>query len=390
VTSDWSEHVWLGARPGRRFVSRGVSSKRAWLLAVLWFALFPGSALGATAHVEGTVVDRRTLIYVASPGEANQVEIALDVDADTVTIHDSGAAITAGAGCVGVNANEVTCHPVDYQVSISLADGADALELTQGGLEVYVDGGTGNDEMTACDDCFAYFWGDGGNDVLAGDHALLAGGSGDDVLTSVFVGPIGGGGDDRLASNSFNLWGGGGDDEITGGDGSNHIVAGSGNDTVVAGEGRDFVSPGLGSNTVDGGPGRDLVSYWDVRKPVVVDLEAGRASHLGDDDRLMNVEDARGSPLGDRLMGDSQDNELVGGGGADELRGGDGSDRLWGNGRDDLLVGGLGSDRLHGDEGDDRLKARDRTRDVVAGGTGHDAARVDRVLDRIRSVEEFF
>ena len=366
-------------------------SKRAGLLAVLWLAVFPGSALGATAHVEGLgVPDRRILIYVASPGEANHVEIALDVDAATATIHDSGAAITAGAGCVSVTANEVTCNPVDYRMSISLGDGADVFELTQGGLELDVDGGAGNDEMTACDGCSAHFSGHRGNDILTGDYAILVGGAGDDVLTSVFAGPIGGGGDDILTSNSFHLWGGGGDDEITGGDGSNHIVGGSGDDTVVAGGGRDFVSPGLGSNTVDGGPGRDLVSYWDVRTPVVVDLGAGRASHLGDEDLLPSVEDVRGSPLGDRLMGDAQDNTLTGGGGADELRGRDGSDQLWGNGRDDLLVGGLGPDRLHGGDGDDRLKARDRTRDLVVGGTGHDAARVDRALDEIRSIERFF
>jgi Ca2+-binding RTX toxin-like protein len=367
------------------------SSKRAGLLVVLWLALYPGSALGATVHVEGLAVpDRRTLVFAASPGEENQVEIAIDVDTATVTIHDSGAPITAGAGCDSVNANEVECFPVDYQVFMSLGDGADTLELTQGGLELDVDGGGGSDEMAACDDCPAHFSGHRGNDVLSGTHALLNGGAGDDILTSVFGGPIGGGGDDTLMSNSFHLSGGGGDDEITGGDGSNHIVAGSGDDTVEAGGGRDFVSPGLGNNTVDGGPGRDLVTYWDVRTPVVVDLAAGRAGHLGDEDLLMSFEDARGSPLGDRLMGDAEDNTLTGGGGADELRGAGGADQLWGNGRDDLLVGGAGPDRLHGDDGDDRLKARDHTRDLVAGGAGHDAARVDRALDQIRSVERLF
>jgi Ca2+-binding RTX toxin-like protein len=365
-------------------------SKRAGVLAVLWLALFPGSALCATAHVQGDVPDRRTLIYAASPGEENQVEIAIDVDAATVTIHDSGAEIDAGAGCVSVNDNEVTCFPVDYQVSISLGDLTDTFELTEGGLELDADAGTGNDEMTACDDCFARFSGRRGNDELTGTHALLNGGAGDDVLTSVFGGPIGGGGDDILTSNSFHLWGGGGDDEITGGDGSNHIVAGSGNDMIVAGGGRDFVSPGLGSNTVDGGPGRDLVTYWDVRTPVVVDLGAGRARHLGDEDLLTSIEDARGSPLGDRLVGDGQDNLLRGGGGADELGGAGGSDQLLGNGRDDLLVGGAGPDRLQGGDGNDRLKARDRTPDQVAGGPGHDAARVDRALDRIRSIERLF
>ena len=368
-------------------------SKRAGLLAVLWLAVFPGSALGASAHVEGLgVPDRRILFYEASPGEVNQIEIAIDGDTATATIHDSGAAITAGAGCVSVNANEVTCNPVDYQVFISLGDGADVFELTQGSLELHVDGGTGNDEMTACDDCQAHFDGHRGNDVLTGADALLNGGAGNDILTSVLGGVIGGGGHDILTSNSFHLWGGGGDDEITGGDAENHIVAGSGNDTLDAGGGDDVVSPGLGRNSVDGGPGRDLVTYWDIRTPVLVNLAAGFASHigLGHDDVLTSFEDARGSPLNDRLIGDGEDNVLWGDGGADDLRGGHGSDQLWGSGRDDFLVGGAGSDRLHGGDGDDRLNARDGVRDLVAGGAGHDAARVDRMLDEITSIERLF
>jgi Ca2+-binding RTX toxin-like protein len=364
-------------------------SLTAFAFAALWLALSPASALGATAHVEGGE-GRRTMVYAASPGEANQLEISLDADAGTVTIHDSGASITAGAGCVSVNANEVTCHPVDDQVSISLGDRADEVLVTQGGLELHVAGGTGNDGMTACVDCSALFSGDGGNDVLSGDHALLSGGSGNDVLTSVFGGPIGGPGNDILASNSFSLWGGSGDDTITGGGGPNHIFAGNGDDTIAAGGGRDVVSPGRGSNSVNGGPGRDRLSYSDLRTRLVLNLETGRARHLGDVDRVTHVEDAHGSGVSDRLIGDSDGNVFWGGGGADELRGSRGDDRLWGGAGGDLLVGGGGSDRLRGKEGDDQLRARDGTRDLVAGGAGFDAARVDVELDRVRSVERFF
>ena len=360
------------------------------MFVVLCFALFPAPAFGATAHVKGDEPDRRSLFYVASPGETNQLELALDYESATATIHDSGAAISAGAGCVSVNPNEVTCSPVDYQAFVSLADRADVFLLTQGDLELYVRGGTGNDEMTAACDCVVHFDGDGGNDVLAGDWASSSGGSGDDTLTSVFGGVIGGPGNDTLASDSFHLWGGEGDDSITGGDRENHIVAGKGNDTIMAGGGRDVLFPGRGSNSVDGGPGRDLISYSHLGTSIVIDLEAGQASHLGEEDQLLNVEDAHGSRLSDRLMGDAQDNFLWGGGGADKLFGRAGADRLWGRAWDDLLVGGGGSDRLHGNDGDDRLRARDGVRDFVAGGAGADKARVDRGLDVIRSIETFF
>jgi Ca2+-binding RTX toxin-like protein len=369
-------------------------TKRAGLLAVLWLALFPGSALGASAHVAGLgVPDRRILFYEASPGEANQVEIAIDLDTATATIHDSGATITAGAGCTSVTVHEVTCFPVDYQVFMNLADGADVLEVTnQGGVELDATGGTGNDEMTVLDESSAHLSGNAGNDVLSGTHALLNGGGGNDTLTSVLGGVIGAGGDDILTANTFHLWGGPGDDQITGGDAENHIVAGSGDDTVAAGGGRDFVSPGPGSNTVDGGPGRDLVTYWDVRTPMLVTLAAGRATHLttSHEDLLASFEDVRGTPLNDRLIGDGQDNVLRGRGGADDLRGGGGSDQLWGKGGDDFLVGGAGPDRLHGGDGDDRLNARDGVRDLVAGDKGHDAARVDRALDELKSIERLF
>ena len=67
----------------------------------------------------------------------------------------------------------------------------------EAGLDV--DGGTGNDEMTACDDCQAHFDGHRGNDVLTGTDALLNGGAGDDILTTLLGGVIGGGGDDFLS-----------------------------------------------------------------------------------------------------------------------------------------------------------------------------------------------
>jgi Ca2+-binding RTX toxin-like protein len=68
--------------------------------------------------------------------------------------------------------------------------------------------------------------------------------------------------------------------------------------------------------------------------------------------------------------------------------GGRGRDVLLGNARRNVLAGGRGNDRLvgarlrdrlDGGSGDDRIEARDKGRDVIHCGRGHDAVRADRV-----------
>ena len=60
---------------------------------------------------------------------------------------------------------------------------------------------------------------------------------------------------------------------------------------------------------------------------------------------------------------------------------------IWGTAGDDLLVGTPRRDVICGEAGNDVVHARDGVRDVVEGGPGRDSARVDRRLDRVRSIE---
>jgi Tol biopolymer transport system component len=60
---------------------------------------------------------------------------------------------------------------------------------------------------------------------------------------------------------------------------------------------------------------------------------------------------------------------------------------IWGTAGDDLLVGTPRRDVICGGSGNDVIQARDGARDVVDGGPGRDSARVDRRLDRVRSIE---
>lgn len=252
-------------------------------LAALVLALLPASALGATAHVEGA--GTWTLLYDASPGEANQLEVTIDSDVGVVTLHDSGATITAGNGCTAVNANEVTCQPVDRAIVIRLGDRADELRLTEGGVELEAYGGVGSDELNACPDCSARFFGGTGNDDLGGDHALLTGGGGADTLISVFGGVVGGDGDDILTSDSFSLFGGAGDDLITGGAGENRVDAGTGDDTVRAGAGRDELLGRAGRDRLFGERGNDRLLARDGERDVV---SGGRGYDVAQVDRRLD------------------------------------------------------------------------------------------------------
>lgn len=78
---------------------------------------------------------------------------------------------------------------------------------------------------------------------------------------------------------------------------------------------------------------------------------------------------------------------LIGTAEAEAITGTSGRDVICGLAGGDRLTGGAGSDTLNGGAGNDTLNARDGGRDVVVGGPGHDSARIDRGLDRVRGVE---
>ena len=245
--------------------------------------------------------------------------------------------------------------------------------------------------------------GTAGNDTIdgLGGDDTIEGGAGDDRL-------IGGAGDDEL-------FGGDGDDTLRGDLGFDYILPGAGTDLVDGGADGTQVSyddaagavtinletntvneaagttvtlinvfsvrgsaygdsmigsaanetfMGLGGNdTIDGGDGIDLVRYdRDFRyggiDAVVVDLSLGTATDgFGNTDSLSNIENVRGTALGDFITGYAQDNQLDGRDGDDTLDGGAGDDRLIGGAGNDSLVGGDGRDDMGGVDGNDTIDA---------------------------------
>ena len=166
------------------------------------------------------------------------------------------------------------------------------------------------------------------------------------------------GGDGNDTLNGAN-----GHDRLDGGAGNDSLIGGVGNDSLTGGTGNDRLQNDAGNDTLDGGTGSDTVSFTgSVGITVNLALTTAQATGYGTD-TLLNIENLLTGGGNDNLSGTSRANRLQSGSGDDTLRGGSGNDQLYGGAGNDLLYGGTGADRLIGDIG----------RDVLFGG-GNDGA----------------
>jgi Ca2+-binding RTX toxin-like protein len=283
-------------------------------------------------------------------------------------------------------------------------------ELLGGKGNDTLDGGIGNDTLDggANDDDLIgglgndLLLGSGGNDSLEGNDGndSMSGGAGDDTLAGglgddsyAFVDDTdtiveaAGQGIDTLNSEvaidlapaalanienailrtdaNFSVAGNALANVLTGGDGNNTLSGRDGDDTLNGGLGNDSLFGGTGTDVLFGGLGND--SY-------VVDSLADKVNEVAGQgiDRVvssisytlgLNVEnlfiDAAGSVNG---TGNTLDNRIDGGIGANVLDGGTGNDWLIGYELDDTLYGGAGDDKLDGGV----------ENDVLNGGIGND------------------
>jgi Ca2+-binding RTX toxin-like protein len=121
---------------------------------------------------------------------------------------------------------------------------------------------------------------------------------------------------------------------------------GTGNDTITGGGGSDWLVAGTGTDSYRGGGGYDLVDYSARTNPVTVAIDGlandGESGEL--DNVSTDVENVIGGSAGDTLTGSSASNSLYGGAGDDTLSGGSGNDVLNGGTGADLANGGSGTD----------------------------------------------
>src|SRR6266545_986622 len=225
--------------------------------------------------------------------------------------------------------------------------------------------------------------GDAGDDTLFGgaDNDRLAGGAGNDelagddgvdmvdysaspsaVVVALYAGWATGEGSDTLAtiedvngsSYADTLMGDGGPNEIFGSAGMDGIAGFDANDYLDGGTDDDILNGGPDDDTLVGGDGFDFVNYETAPGAVYVNLPGGAASGDGTD-TLGGVEGALGSNYNDTLLGDGNDNDLIGYDGIDSVAGGGGDDYLTGDAGDDTLSGNDGNDSLDGGAGADSL-----------------------------------
>jgi Ca2+-binding RTX toxin-like protein len=343
-----------------------VAVKLLLLAVIVLGAAGQARALAGTVTLSGAVLE-----YSAADGEANRVFVE-EVSHAGFEVLDITATVAPGPGCTSVNPHEAFCAKsatgtveihvltgdMDDFIQIGAAnyskahleagEGADELQggwghenIMEGGLGPDIFHGHGFGEFESYD-VVDYSARTAPLTVTAGDGLANDGQAGEDDQVGRDVNAIwGGSGADTLSGKGLDFFGLGGDDKITV---SNNAFAygGDGNDEL------SFLAGGTGWVILHGGAGRDVL---------------------------------RGGPRDDSLYGDVGNDVLRGGAGPDFLLGALGADEIVGEGGFDLLVGGSGPDTI---------EARDHATDRVQGGDGHDRARVDRRLDLIKSIEEFF
>lgn len=188
--------------------------------------------------------------------------------------------------------------------------------------------------------CFALTSASGGAQSVRptcfGMLATLVGGEGGDVMEGTsgpdVIATLGG--DDHVE-------GGGGDDRICTGAGDDTFLGGGGDDRLNGGADEDVLAGGSGDDLIVGGAGGDSVSFQFAAGPVNVDLERGVADGEGSD-TLQELENAVGSPFGDRFVGNAEINVFIGDAGSDRMDGGPHADAYVGGPGDDELVGRTG------------------------------------------------
>lgn len=225
----------------------------------------------------------------------------------------------------------------------------------------------------------------GGDDQLLGGDGddWLEGGAGDDLLQgglgsdTAHFGGLGaitvdlrvhgpqdtGHGADSL-SNIENLISGGGDDRLRGNFAANTLEGKNGDDRLFGMNGADNLSGGGGADRLDGGSGDDVLNggegvdtaLFGGQTAISVDLSVSGAQQTGHGlDTLIGIENVITGGGDDELRGDDAGNVFEAKRGADSLYGMGGDDVLRAGDGDDLLDGGAGNDRLEGGAGADQF-----------------------------------
>ncbi|MBM83982.1 MAG: hypothetical protein CMJ78_25790 [Planctomycetaceae bacterium] len=267
------------------------------------------------------------------------------------------------------------------------SDTIDVSGLAGGGINVVINGGTGDDVLTGSPNDEEFTPGIGNDTVDGGtgldtvvnivddnqtldDTSLVVGDPmapvETDSLTRVEQARLtGGASDNTLDASAFtlgsvSLFGMAGNDVLAGGAGSDNLNGGAGDEDLV----RQTSDNDQTLNNVElTGNGTDMLT--DIED---ANLTGGPSANVIDARNFDTGEvTISGGPGNDEIRGGFNNDLLQGGGGKDTIRGGEGSDTIQGEGGYDLLFGDFGRDRLEGGPGNDTLDGG-QSDDVLIGG----------------------
>ncbi|MEP1535160.1 MAG: cadherin-like domain-containing protein [Paracoccaceae bacterium] len=225
---------------------------------------------------------------------------------------------------------------------------------------------------------------------------------------------VGASGDDLMTGNDVGIWldGVGGDDTLIGGSGNDTLTDGSDNNEAYGGDGDDFINlASFGNDLFDGGAGNDTLysggsfagdpghrgndtflggdGIDNLRLAfgygsTAIDLTLGSMQTGVYTSVVSGIENVETGSGNDTILGDIQDNVLLGNNGNDFLSGGDGDDTLDGGLGNDTHEGGAGNDLLIGNSGGD----------FHDGGTGNDTLDFtyydgDVIFDLVQGITDF-
>lgn len=230
------------------------------------------AAVEATVRFGGVPVPFAGAVSViTTPGIANNLTASRSGTSFYVRTLSAVNTITAGPGCNQVSTTLVRCTSAAITgVGSSLGGGNDRFTAPAFDRKLYLDGGTGNDVLTAGSFASILFGREGSDTLTGGAGADSLSGSSTNTVLSAETGTIrGNGGNDVIA-------GSGGNDTIYGDDGNDNIVGGRGADTITGGPGVDTISGDLLPSAANNLIGEN--DYLDIRDNIndgVIECSAG-------------------------------------------------------------------------------------------------------------------
>jgi Ca2+-binding RTX toxin-like protein len=308
-------------------------------------------------------------------------------------------------------------HGTSFADTVTMNDGVGGYIFARGGNDTLLGGdendnfiaGSGADSMDGGGgEDNADYGDDGFDDAGASTHGVIVNLSDDDVTFT-----IGDGSHTVLAGTAYDNWGNtdtltniervngsqfddvlvGNDsqNELSGGDGNDLLIGngvqddeddnydgGDGNDTIIGGNGQDWMQGGRGDDHFDGGggDGHNQVIYKNdegITQGIVFDWTTGTATDgYSDNDTFTqwNIRSVHASQMGDLIIGNADDNQIVGYEGGDTFFAGGGEDNIRFD-RDHEFGGNLGVKIVLGgvedNEGDDEDILYDGTQFSAAG-----------------------